>query len=209
MSSSTYSTRRSTIISHIHSMFVLQSQTCFDFRIILIFTHNLWDFLSPLLQFCFCYTSPCWSGVLSRFLVSWVAEARSKYPFLQLFIICFQSAMWLPLNSVSFLFLQPIDKEQLALLTPVAFCHALGHVMSNVSFAAVAVSFTHTIKGTIQGSFDNHFGCKHESQSSLQHFFVMFFDSPGAVLQCICFSVCFGASHSLVPVAIIGPCRDR
>ncbi|KAE9454438.1 hypothetical protein C3L33_13666, partial [Rhododendron williamsianum] len=41
---------------------------------------------------------------------------------------------------------KPIDKEQLALLTPVAFCHALGHVMSNVSFAAVAVSFTHTIK---------------------------------------------------------------
>ncbi|KAF7809046.1 triose phosphate/phosphate translocator, chloroplastic-like [Senna tora] len=40
----------------------------------------------------------------------------------------------------------PIDKELLALLTPVAFCHALGHVMSNVSFAAVAVSFTHTIK---------------------------------------------------------------
>ncbi|MBA0624547.1 hypothetical protein Godav_009890, partial [Gossypium davidsonii] len=40
----------------------------------------------------------------------------------------------------------PIDKELLILLTPVAFCHALGHVMSNVSFAAVAVSFTHTIK---------------------------------------------------------------
>lgn len=40
----------------------------------------------------------------------------------------------------------PIDKELLALLTPVAICHALGHVMSNVSFAAVAVSFTHTIK---------------------------------------------------------------
>ncbi|PIN21949.1 Glucose-6-phosphate/phosphate and phosphoenolpyruvate/phosphate antiporter [Handroanthus impetiginosus] len=40
----------------------------------------------------------------------------------------------------------PIDKELLGLLTPVAFCHALGHVMSNVSFAAVAVSFTHTIK---------------------------------------------------------------
>lgn len=43
---------------------------------------------------------------------------------------------------------QPIDKELLGLLTPVAFCHALGHVMSNVSFAAVAVSFTHTIKGS-------------------------------------------------------------
>ncbi|KAF9677137.1 hypothetical protein SADUNF_Sadunf08G0076400 [Salix dunnii] len=40
----------------------------------------------------------------------------------------------------------PIDKELLVLLTPVAFCHALGHVMSNVSFAAVAVSFTHTVK---------------------------------------------------------------
>ncbi|KAK6921920.1 Sugar phosphate transporter domain [Dillenia turbinata] len=40
----------------------------------------------------------------------------------------------------------PMNKELLALLTPVAFCHALGHVMSNVSFAAVAVSFTHTIK---------------------------------------------------------------
>ncbi|KAL0327130.1 UNVERIFIED_CONTAM: Triose phosphate/phosphate translocator, chloroplastic [Sesamum angustifolium] len=40
----------------------------------------------------------------------------------------------------------PIDKELLGVLTPVAFCHALGHVMSNVSFAAVAVSFTHTIK---------------------------------------------------------------
>lgn len=40
----------------------------------------------------------------------------------------------------------PINRELLVLLTPVAFCHALGHVMSNVSFAAVAVSFTHTIK---------------------------------------------------------------
>ncbi|XP_047957616.1 triose phosphate/phosphate translocator, chloroplastic-like [Salvia hispanica] len=40
----------------------------------------------------------------------------------------------------------PINKELLGLLTPVAACHALGHVMSNVSFAAVAVSFTHTIK---------------------------------------------------------------
>lgn len=40
----------------------------------------------------------------------------------------------------------PVNKELLGLLTPVAACHALGHVMSNVSFAAVAVSFTHTIK---------------------------------------------------------------
>lgn len=42
---------------------------------------------------------------------------------------------------------QPIDSNQLKLLIPVAVCHALGHVTSNVSFAAVAVSFTHTIKG--------------------------------------------------------------
>ncbi|PIA63050.1 hypothetical protein AQUCO_00200822v1 [Aquilegia coerulea] len=40
----------------------------------------------------------------------------------------------------------PISKDLLVILTPVAICHALGHVMSNVSFAAVAVSFTHTIK---------------------------------------------------------------
>ena len=32
-------------------------------------------------------------------------------------------------------------------LRSVAVCHALGHVTSNVNFAAVAVSFTHTIKG--------------------------------------------------------------
>ncbi|XP_019169643.1 PREDICTED: triose phosphate/phosphate translocator, chloroplastic [Ipomoea nil] len=40
----------------------------------------------------------------------------------------------------------PIDSNLLKLLIPVAFCHALGHVTSNISFAAVAVSFTHTIK---------------------------------------------------------------
>uniref|UniRef100_A0A1D1YFA4 Triose phosphate/phosphate translocator, chloroplastic n=1 Tax=Anthurium amnicola TaxID=1678845 RepID=A0A1D1YFA4_9ARAE len=40
----------------------------------------------------------------------------------------------------------PIDSNLLKLLIPVAICHALGHVTSNVSFAAVAVSFTHTIK---------------------------------------------------------------
>eukprot|EP00250_Pteridium_aquilinum_P011138 c19859_g1_i1 orf=444-1793(-) len=40
----------------------------------------------------------------------------------------------------------PLSKQLFGLLLPVAFCHALGHVMTNVSFAAVAVSFTHTIK---------------------------------------------------------------
>jgi len=41
---------------------------------------------------------------------------------------------------------QPISKELIFALAPVAFCHALGHVMTNVSFASVAVSFTHTVK---------------------------------------------------------------
>ncbi|KAL3519818.1 hypothetical protein ACH5RR_017967 [Cinchona calisaya] len=40
----------------------------------------------------------------------------------------------------------PIDSNLLKLLIPVAICHAIGHITSNVSFAAVAVSFTHTIK---------------------------------------------------------------
>lgn len=40
----------------------------------------------------------------------------------------------------------PIDSKLLKLLIPVALCHALGHVTSNVSFAAVAVSFAHTVK---------------------------------------------------------------
>ncbi|KAM7500761.1 hypothetical protein LguiA_025175 [Lonicera macranthoides] len=40
----------------------------------------------------------------------------------------------------------PMDSNLFKLLLPVAVCHALGHVTSNVSFAAVAVSFTHTIK---------------------------------------------------------------
>jgi solute carrier family 35 protein E1 len=40
----------------------------------------------------------------------------------------------------------PIDGDLIKLLIPVSICHALGHVMTNVSFAAVAVSFTHTIK---------------------------------------------------------------
>lgn len=43
-----------------------------------------------------------------------------------------------------------MDSNQLKLLIPVAVCHALGHVTSNVSFAAVAVSFTHTVKGDLQ-----------------------------------------------------------
>lgn len=57
------------------------------------------------------------------------------------------------------------------LLTPVSLCHALGHVMSNVSFAAVAVSFTHTIKGT--ESFTYHSFCNCYSFFVLQWTFLV------------------------------------
>ena len=50
---------------------------------------------------------------------------------------------------------QPINSDILKVLIPVAVCHAIGHVTSNVSFAAVAVSFTHTIKG-ISASCKTH-----------------------------------------------------
>ncbi|AQK93320.1 Triose phosphate/phosphate translocator TPT chloroplastic [Zea mays] len=40
----------------------------------------------------------------------------------------------------------PINSTLLKQLVPVAVCHAIGHVTSTVSFAAVAVSFAHTIK---------------------------------------------------------------
>ncbi|RLN31255.1 triose phosphate/phosphate translocator TPT, chloroplastic-like [Panicum miliaceum] len=40
----------------------------------------------------------------------------------------------------------PINSTLLKPLIPVAVCHAIGHVTSTVSFAAVAVSFAHTIK---------------------------------------------------------------
>ncbi|KAL6865298.1 hypothetical protein ACP4OV_016449 [Aristida adscensionis] len=40
----------------------------------------------------------------------------------------------------------PMNSALLKQLIPVAVCHAIGHVTSTVSFAAVAVSFAHTIK---------------------------------------------------------------
>ncbi|XP_002978891.2 triose phosphate/phosphate translocator TPT, chloroplastic [Selaginella moellendorffii] len=40
----------------------------------------------------------------------------------------------------------PLSKELMRLLLPVSFCHALGHIMTNISSSTVAVSFTHTVK---------------------------------------------------------------
>lgn len=41
---------------------------------------------------------------------------------------------------------QTPDKEFVKDVTLPAFLHAFGHCLTNVSFAAVAVSFTHTVK---------------------------------------------------------------
>jgi len=41
---------------------------------------------------------------------------------------------------------QAPEGKNMKTLTAVAFCHAVGHCLTNVSFAAVAVSFTHTVK---------------------------------------------------------------
>ena len=45
-----------------------------------------------------------------------------------------------PLNT------QPITKDELALIAGPASMHAIGHVAANLSFAAVAISLTHTVK---------------------------------------------------------------
>ncbi|EXC30566.1 hypothetical protein L484_015058 [Morus notabilis] len=81
----------------------------------------------------------------------------NKYPALVtgfFFFMCFVSVVHLLVGVVYCLISwavglpkrAPIDSNLLKLLIPVAVCHALGHVTSNVSFAAVAVSFTHTVK---------------------------------------------------------------
>jgi hypothetical protein len=51
------------------------------------------------------------------------------------------------------------------LLLPVSICHALGHVMTNVSSAAVAVSFTHINQGFAS------------PRSSLEYVLAEYFDS--------------------------------
>ncbi|CDP00507.1 unnamed protein product [Coffea canephora] len=83
------------------------------------------------LQLCLVCAPHCWCCLLPCQLGDWSTKTCCEFHFLL----------------TRLLFILPIDRELFALLAPAAFCHALGHVMSNVSFAAVAVSFTHTIKG--------------------------------------------------------------
>ena len=49
--------------------------------------------------------------------------------------------------------MQPITKDELATLAGPASMHAIGHVAANLSFAAVAISLTHTVK-TLEPAFN-------------------------------------------------------
>ncbi len=49
--------------------------------------------------------------------------------------------------------LQPITKEELGAIFGPAAMHAIGHVAANLSFAAVAISLTHTVK-TLEPAFN-------------------------------------------------------
>lgn len=49
--------------------------------------------------------------------------------------------------------LQPITKDELSAIAGPAAMHAIGHVAANLSFAAVAISLTHTVK-TLEPAFN-------------------------------------------------------
>lgn len=48
---------------------------------------------------------------------------------------------------------QPITTEELGAISGPAAMHAIGHVAANLSFAAVAISLTHTVK-TLEPAFN-------------------------------------------------------
>jgi hypothetical protein len=50
-------------------------------------------------------------------------------------------------------FERPITKDELAAIAGPASMHAIGHVAANLSFAAVAISLTHTVK-TLEPAFN-------------------------------------------------------
>lgn len=49
--------------------------------------------------------------------------------------------------------LQPINKEEFGKVFGPAAMHAIGHIAANISFAAVAISLTHTVK-TLEPAFN-------------------------------------------------------
>ena len=48
---------------------------------------------------------------------------------------------------------QPIDKTEFSAIFGPAAMHAIGHIAANLSFAAVAISLTHTVK-TLEPAFN-------------------------------------------------------
>jgi hypothetical protein len=48
---------------------------------------------------------------------------------------------------------QPINKQEFGTIFGPAFMHAIGHIAANISFAAVAISLTHTVK-TLEPAFN-------------------------------------------------------
>jgi hypothetical protein len=57
--------------------------------------------------------------------------------------------------SLSRMFLdpQPVTKQEFGTIFGPAFMHAIGHIAANISFAAVAISLTHTVK-TLEPAFN-------------------------------------------------------
>lgn len=49
--------------------------------------------------------------------------------------------------------MQPINKEEFGKVFGPAAMHAIGHIAANISFAAVAISLTHTVK-TLEPAFN-------------------------------------------------------
>lgn len=48
---------------------------------------------------------------------------------------------------------QPVTKDEFGKIFGPAFMHAIGHIAANISFAAVAISLTHTVK-TLEPAFN-------------------------------------------------------
>lgn len=48
---------------------------------------------------------------------------------------------------------QPVTKKEFGTIFGPAFMHAIGHIAANISFAAVAISLTHTVK-TLEPAFN-------------------------------------------------------
>lgn len=106
--------------------------------------------------------------------------------------------------------MQPIDSNLLKLLIPVAVCHAIGHVTSNVSFAAVAVSFTHTVKGIKKDGTDRNSSYENWSLNidhCILSCFLDSFVSTGTFLQCGGFPIHPWAADTFDTMAI--SCTSR